>query len=283
MRRRSTFTAIGIAACLTQMSVKAGEAPEAVQASPSPDPDRFSHLPKLLLEDAKEVLVSPERWKKQEWTQAGLGLAAILGTALVLDQPMDKAAARNARPSWDRAAKNVEFLGGTGSILIAGGAYLGGVAFENSEVRAVGIDACMTMAIAQLTLTLPLKSLAGRSRPCAEEGTHHFHPLSGGQSFPSGHATQAFALAAVVAEHADRPWVSGVSYGLATLVALSRVEQRQHFLSDVIAGGLIGTCVGKVVVHHNQRLREGKGSKVSWSLTPLLGPDMRGISLSARF
>lgn len=247
------------------------------------DPDRFSHLPSLLLEDARQVATAPARWERPEWTLAGASAAAVIGTALLLDHSVDRAVSNHANASWDRAAKNIQNLGAAPSVVIAGGTYLAGVVFKNPEVRATGIDTMVTMGIAQLLITLPLKELAGRSRPSTNLGTHDFHPLNGGQSFPSGHTTQAFALASVISEHADRPWVSCLSYGLAGLVGLSRVEQRQHFMSDVVAAGLIGTFVGKTVVAYNQKLRADAHLKVTMSVTPLLQPGGYGLSLALAF
>jgi membrane-associated phospholipid phosphatase len=168
-------------------------------------------------------------------------------------------------------------------VVIAGGMYLAGVALKDPEVRATGIDTMVTMGISQLLLTLPLKVVVGRSRPSANQGTNDFHPLNGGQSFPSSHVTQAFALASVISEHADRPWVSCLSYGLAGLVGVARMEQRQHFLSDVVAGGLIGTFVGKSVVAYNQSLRASAGSKVAVSFAPIYQPGGYGLSLALKF
>ncbi|HEY3400441.1 MAG TPA: phosphatase PAP2 family protein [Geothrix sp.] len=256
--------------------------PTLVMGSPT-DPDRFSNLPRLLLDDAGHVVTGPARWDRPDWVTAGVSVAAVVGTALLLDRPTTEAVGRNANGSWDRGAKAVEKLGGTPSVLIAGGTYLAGIAFKDPEVRATGIDTMVTMGVAQLLIVLPLKAVVGRSRPIEDQGTHDFHPLRRGQSFPSGHTTQAFALAAVISEHADRPWVTGLSYGLAGLVGVARVEQRQHFVSDVVAGGLIGTFVGKAVVAHNQALRADARSKLSVSFTPLVAPGSYGISVAMTF
>ena len=250
--------------------------------SPS-DPDRFAHLPRLVLDDTEHVITAPARWHGTEWATAGLSAAAVLGAGLLLDRSAERFMTNHATSSWDRAAKGIQNLGGGPSILIAGGTYLAGVAFKEPEVRATGVDTLVTMGLSQLLLTLPLKVAVGRSRPSADLGTHDFHAFGGGQSFPSSHVTQAFALASVISEHADRIWVSCLSYGLAGLVGVSRVEQRQHFVSDVVAGGLIGTFVGKSVVSFNQSLRERSQTKVSMSFAPALQPGGYGFSVAMQF
>jgi membrane-associated phospholipid phosphatase len=250
--------------------------------SPS-DPDRFTHLPRLLLDDTEHVVTAPARWDRSDWLTAGVSVVAVVGTGLLLDHSVTQYMTNHRTASWDRVAKDVQNLGGTPSIFIAGGTYLAGVAFKDPEVRATGIDTMVTMGLAQLLLTIPMKVVVGRSRPYDNQGTHDFHPFNGGQSFPSGHTTQAFALASVIAEHADTPWVSCVSYGLAGLVGVARVEQRAHFMSDVLAGGLIGTFVGKSVVAYNRTLRTEAHSKVSVSFSPTFQPGGYGLSLAMKF
>ena len=48
------------------------------------------------------------------------------------------------------------------------------------------------------------------------------------------------------------------SYSIASLVGLARIYHQAHFASDVVAGAMIGTLVGKSVVSYNNDLRSGK-------------------------
>lgn len=98
-----------------------------------------------------------------------------------------------------------------------------------------------------------LKVATGRERPSADTQVRGhertvFHGPRGGletayrQSFPSGHTVGAFASATCLA--AFYPAAAPVAYAVASAAGANRVIKRQHFLSDVVAGGLLGHLVG---------------------------------------
>lgn len=60
-------------------------------------------------------------------------------------------------------------------------------------------------------------------------------------SFPSGHTTAAFMMAGLVSVFF--PAASVAMYAWASLVGMSRVMLRVHFISDVMAGVVLGTCI----------------------------------------
>ena len=96
-----------------------------------------------------------------------------------------------------------------------------------------------------------VKNLFCRSRPLAEKSGQFFVDFpclgkgSGLISFPSGHSVTAFALACVLSRAYPR-WTF-LFYGLAGLVALSRIYLAKHFPSDVVAGAAIGLLAGWIV------------------------------------
>ena len=96
-----------------------------------------------------------------------------------------------------------------------------------------------------VALFLLLKKVTGRRRPCALERHCWATLLPPDQfSFPSGHTMTAFAVTVPVglAYPLAAPWLM-VS---AILIAASRILLGMHFLSDVIAGSILGAFLGCV-------------------------------------
>jgi undecaprenyl-diphosphatase len=110
-------------------------------------------------------------------------------------------------------------------------------------LRMRGLAGAATVAGAGL-LDQVLKNIVCRARPNALEAGSFFagFPCFPAQyayaSFPSGHATTAFAAALLLALWYPR--FAGAFLGLAVLVGLSRVVLGSHFPSDVLAGALLG-------------------------------------------
>jgi undecaprenyl-diphosphatase len=92
-----------------------------------------------------------------------------------------------------------------------------------------------------------LKDLFGRIRPCKSlEGVRLLVDCGGGLSFPSSHAVNNFAGAAVIShfyKKQARYW-----YAFAVLVAFSRPYVGVHYPSDIIAGGIIGFAIGYLMI-----------------------------------
>lgn len=105
------------------------------------------------------------------------------------------------------------------------------------------------------------------------------------QSFPSGHATMAFAAATLASgvfgayfpgSALRAPFVAA-SYSLAIATASFRVLAGMHFVTDVVAGALVGTLCGVAVIFlHEERAEPATSSGLS------LIVDGRGILLRYR-
>ena len=89
-------------------------------------------------------------------------------------------------------------------------------------------------------LVMGIKFLVRRRRPEGEWGS--IYRNTDPHSFPSGHAARAF-LIAVVASALAPAWLAILLWIWAPLVSLARVAMGVHYISDVIAGAMLGILV----------------------------------------
>ena len=180
------------------------------------------------------------------WWEAAVVVGAI-GTATLLDRGTDDwmQDRRSARSNaWARAFRH----GGQPEVFLSvgGGLLAAGVVARDANLRRRGGRVLTAVFSAQLT-TLALKEVFGRVRPAETRDPYVFRPFSHHEGFPSGHTTTAFALAAALSEEVDNRWVRAVLYAGATGTAWSRMNDRRHWLSDVLGGAAIGITAAKVV------------------------------------
>ena len=139
----------------------------------------------------------------------------------------------------------------------------------------------LAVAVPGLIVTV-LKGLVGRARP-SDLGPFTYDPWTWSHKFaslPSGHGTSAFATA--VAIGALWPRARPYMWTFAVVIGLSRVIITAHFVSDVIAGGLIG-AFGAVLVRNwfaARRLVFVTGADGKTRAFP--GPSWRRIKTVAR-
>lgn len=89
-------------------------------------------------------------------------------------------------------------------------------------------------------LVLGIKFIVRRRRPEGEWGS--IYRNTDPHSFPSGHAARAF-LIAVLATGLGPAWLAGLLWIWSPLVALARVAMGVHYVSDVVAGAMLGTAL----------------------------------------
>ncbi len=96
-------------------------------------------------------------------------------------------------------------------------------------------------------------------------------------TFPSGHTSSTFAMAAVL-DHEYGPWVGIPMYGLAGLVGYARLDDDEHYLSDVVMGGVMGLVIGHTIAHDNQ-----PPELLGGSIVPYVNPESGATGLAWRF
>ncbi len=122
---------------------------------------------------------------------------------------------------------------------VIGAGFLVGQLTGQRSVTRVALRAGGAVAIAG-GITTAVKFVVGRSRPQGDGDADLFRPLSGWNSFPSGHTAVAFALATTIADETRDPWSDAALYGAATLTAVARLNDDRHWTSDVFVGALVG-------------------------------------------
>jgi undecaprenyl-diphosphatase len=112
---------------------------------------------------------------------------------------------------------------------------------DTLRFRAVGSAACAVTA--GILIFHKAKRVFCRTRPTDIEPHCWAHVVTRDRfSFPSGHSTTAFAVALSLGSF--YPEIMPVLLALAANVAVSRVIVGMHFLSDVLAGSLVGALLG---------------------------------------
>ncbi|HRB13576.1 MAG TPA: phosphatase PAP2 family protein [Vicinamibacteria bacterium] len=192
------------------------------------------------------------------------------GGAWVLDEDMRGWINPEPGDGWGQA---LETGGGPvwSSVFVAS-LFTAGRISKNTRFRAATYDA-LDAAVMNVVYFQSIKLVAQRTRPNG----------SNDQSFPSGHTSNAFALATVAERHYG--WKMGVpAYLLAGVMGASRMKQDMHYFSDVMAGATLGYIVGRTVVRVNSRpLAGGSGQGASLHVAPIVARRARGVQLSLSF
>ena len=139
--------------------------------------------------------------------------------------------------------------------------------FGNDRFRAAAYDTSQAVLVNAI-YTFGLKSSARRTRPDESDRL----------SFPSGHTSNAFAVATVWSkQYGAKAAVPG--YFLAGLVGVSRLATHRHHLSDVVAGATLGYLSGSSVSRGNGG-RVGAASDRRFSFDLDGGPSGDGVGLA---
>ena len=172
----------------------------------------------------------------------------------LLDKPTDRWAANHQTTNWNRAGRAANAV--PYALALGAGILYTGIAGEAGTSTA---ETAIKAAAYTLGANLATRYVVGRARPSEGQGNRDFDGLKSGasrSSFASGHVGVAFALATPFAQQHDMPWL----YGLAAATAFGRVQKREHWLSDTVAGAAMGYAIGSMLTDQQ---RGNKGMRVS--------------------
>jgi membrane-associated phospholipid phosphatase len=163
--------------------------------------------------------------------------------------------ARQANRALNRGAAIFRVVGHPGGMIAGGTMYVIGLSAKDRRIEDLGLHSVEAIVLGHV-ITGATKIIAGRARPFVSKDNARNFKLFRGigddnyRSFPSGHATAAFAFASVISAETSHWWpetrwiVGPVMYGAAALTGVSRIYNNQHWASDVLAGAAVGTLTG---------------------------------------
>jgi len=217
--------------------------------------------------DTKFMLISPFRWKGRDWLKAGIISGSTLGL-YAADNDIHRWVQSNRESTSNTISDFFEPLGNSDNLLPWSPVilmYVFGSITDNYRTKKTALLAAESFLISTM-YTRILKVMIKRRRPLSNSK----------KSFPSGHTSSVFAVATVLAhEYRGTPWVPTVLYTASALSSLSRINDMDHWSSDVFVGFLIGFYTGRTV--YNQH-NNGKESNVSF--LPLFLPDGFGMKIN---
>ena len=236
---------------------------------------------KTYISDTKSILTSPSRWERSDWIKASLIMGVTVGL-YIFDQDIQEWVQENRDDSSDNIASFAKPFGnGRYTLPPLGILYLYGHFYENEKAMRVSLLGLKSFVISGI-FTQAIKFTGHRHRPNSGDpydtwdgpsfSTDHL-------SFPSGHSAAAFSIATVIAsEYDDKVLIPPLVYGIATLTALSRVNDNDHWTSDVFFGSAIGYFTAKAIIG----LHDSKKDR-NYSILPMINGKQFALLLSYNF
>lgn len=195
------------------------------------------------------------------------GFSAAAGLAFLADGDIEDFMAKT-QPLPTGLADAGNFSGGYAAPFIAYGTIILSGLGENLSFQDIYPDLEMVTGafLVNAMAVYSLKYLTGRERP---DGSNN-------RSFPSGHAANGFLMASLIEKRYGMK--TGIPfYGLAGIIALSRLQHEKHYAADVIMGAGIGFTIGRGFSSAYQR------GRYKMSVSPYTVTDERGTETGIQF
>ncbi|MSU56698.1 MAG: phosphatase PAP2 family protein [Pedosphaera sp.] len=184
----------------------------------------------------------PRWW--QVFLIAGIGAALVLGDRGDWDNQLLQQIRQPDNEALTQTAKSLSFWGDViWAVILALVLFVVGVVFGCPRWRQIAW-ACLLAVLASTVIVNVFRPTLGRARPNnpVPNGFYGPHLSHAYHSFPSGHATSAFAPAAAIA--AASPLIGVPCLLFAGSVSWSRMQLNQHHPLDIMTGAALGTLIG---------------------------------------
>ena len=208
---------------------------------------------KSFVTGTEKLITSPVHWNTTQTIIAGAGLQ----TTLMLMQ-QDKNIQLWVQQHRNETTNNVSNLLkplGNGFVLSSTCAalFIGGAISKSAPLKNFALQSLKSIAISSAAVGAS-KLISGKPRPYQS-----LNPLAWAgpfqntenRSFFSGHATFSFSMASSINYFSRNKFWGMMAYTVATGVALSRVNNNDHWSSDVFFGACMGTAITYCLVKKN--------------------------------
>lgn len=226
----------------------------------------------------------PLHWQGSQWATFG-GVIAGAGLVYIFDDDTSRFVSIQRESIPDLVRDYGEFYGNPeNNYLLTSGVYITGLIIKDEKLRRTGVLLISSASAAGLLQQLA-KTFVGRARPLSGKSKDTFDPFNPSRdfhSFPSGHAIMAFTNAYAIAKQFRSPWVKAGIYTLGALPGISRIWDRQHWVSDLaISIALSIATVESIDRYLDSKYDEkynDKSKDVSWDLS--IGPGQLGLRVT---
>jgi membrane-associated phospholipid phosphatase len=247
-----------------------------------------------------------------DWKKTGYYAAGILGL-IATDKITTKFYHKHIEPKIDYSLPNItpNFLRDQKNVWINGensyltypiiGMYFGSLFGNYEKGQFAAVNSFKAIAYATLITQLSLKTILGRNRPhrpidgeiepesaFTNSNWDFFNKRDGylfgsprGTSLPSMHATGYFALAKVIQMEFDNYWIP---YSIMAITFLSDIKDHEHWVSDMVVGGILGTLIGRSIVRSSWKARgilPKKERSISLNYIPQFSSNFTGLRIIA--
>lgn len=247
-------------------------------ADPYTDPDNDTG-PKRpgLFTDIKDYYTAPLHWDLKDWAFFGGAIGLVAASHHYDSQVRTHFIKQGAEAIGSKTKDLQDFVPTFAAI---GGTWL----YSSFIDSGPGHHEAWNMAEAaglSLTTSYALKFVGGRERPNQTDNPNRWG--RGGSSFPSTHASVAFAVGAVLAESGNDDYRivrRFLGYGaVAGFTAFERLKHNAHWLSDDVAGAAIGGATAHFILGRDAERRAAMDGGSALSVTPLPGGAMLSYNL----
>ena len=224
--------------------------------------------------DAWFIVSAPTHMREEE---AWVALAVAGGTAglLLVDQPVQDWLRANGGSPVHRVlgafgeSSPLNSLGRTPEFLMPFSLllYAAGWAADSDDVKDAGLG-CATANGTTTVTRLLMSVVLSRARPRVQDGPFRFELFTGVRdwnmrSFPGGHGANIFACTSYWNHRFDLGLAEPALYAVASAVALARIVDEAHWLSDTFAGAAYGHAIGKGVAGRHLERAEQRAAEQS--------------------